>query len=312
MLSLKFWKAINNPPLSHPVFQYGTRIEQQIDLSQFDNRYIIRLMKMMLVIGTIRLVIHDPSLIVLLIFMAPILAVFLIITILVLLPLIVFAYGTFLATTISLSISVEKKNNTYDLLCVSPDGPLTINWLISNGVLHRNQLFDWLYAAIRIANIIALVGLLIMVIVFSLMVISMLSGNSIQALPDALRTLIEMMVLFAIFCTGYIQSVVLSVVIGLLIPQYNTDKYVAQPVAIASYIALQLGTYMVAFFLAFSLSTSLSGHYMVLDFFLPILYFIIFFSIRELVIGWLWRHIGYRINADPEDMRYLHALARLG
>ena len=45
------------------------------------------------------------------------------------------------------------------------------------------------------------------------------------------------------------------------------------------------------------------------DSYRSMLYFLIFFSIRELVIGWLWRHIAYRINAAPEELRYLQVIA---
>ncbi len=308
MLSWSLWRTIRKPALEHPVFRRAN-IEQRLDLTRFNNPRIMRLLRTLLVVFALVMMINDPRLLVLAI-MWPALAILFILTMPLLLPFIIFAYGLLLVIVISNSISIEKESYTYDLLCVSPGGSLDISWSISSGVLYRGQTFIFLHIAVRIVLTVALIVILFMAVI--LIVIGMFQGNATQGLPIVSRTIIEILSLSGIFYTGYTQSMVLSIIIGLLTPHYDINRRDVQLAAIISHFTIQLGTYLTAFLLVVPLNTLLHGHNIWLDLLLPPLYFIIFYGIRELTIFWLWRQIIYRLNAAPAEGLFSRLLADNG
>lgn len=307
MLSWSLWKTIKNPPVGHPIFQ-RVSVEQPVAIPRIASRHTIRLAQFLLGVLAAILLIQNPQLI-LLVFMGSAFLVLSILVIPLLLPIAVFAYGAFLAATISNLISTEKEAHTYSLLCVSPGGSLSINWIIGSGVLHRGQTFDWLHAAIRTVLIIALFGMFVIVGIIIALAVSMLFGNDVRGFPDALRTSIELFAMLGIFYSGYIQSLVLAVIVGVLVPHYDIRKRDAQPTAATGYLALQFGTYLTAILIIVSLNNHFHGHSMEADLLLPPLYFIITYGIREVAIRWLWHQLIYRLNATPGDLVHLHVYA---
>jgi hypothetical protein len=307
MLSWSLWKTIKNPPMGHPIFQRAS-IEQSMALPRIANRPTIRLAQFLLGVLATIVLIQNPQLI-LLVFMGSAFLVLFILVAPLLLPVVVLAYGAFLAAAISALINAEKEAHTYSLLCVSPGGSLSINWIIGSGVMHRGQAIEWLHAAIRTALIIALFGVLVIAGIIVALAVSMLFGNDVQGFSEAVRTSIELFSMLGIFYSGYMQSLVLAVIVGVLIPHYNIKGRDAQPTAAVAYLALQSGTYLTALLMIISLNNRFHGHSMEGDLLLPPLYFIITYGIREVTIRWLWYQLIYRLNANPGDLVHLHVYA---
>ena len=307
MLSWSLWQTIKTPPMGHPIFQRAS-IEQPIEMPWVISRHTIRFAQFLLGTLAIIVLIQNPELI-LLVFMGSAFFVLLMIVAPLFLPVVIFAYGAYLAATIASVIGKEKESHTYNLLCVSPGGSLNINWIIGGGVLHRGQIFEWLNAAIRTVLVITELGMLIVVAIIISMAVSMLSGNDVQAFPDALRTSIELLAMLGIFYSGYIQSLVLAVIVGVLAPHCGIKRRDTQPTAVVSYLALQFATYLAAFLIIVSISNRFYGYSMGSDLLLPPLYFMIIYGTRELTIRWLWHQLVYRLNATPGDLVYLHVHA---
>lgn len=304
MLSWSLWKSIKDPPMGHPVFQRAS-IEQPIEFPWITSPFIKRFTRLLVGVLAIIVFLQNPKLI-LMVFMGSAFFVLAIIVTPLLLPLAIFVYGSYLAASISSVISTEKNAHTYSLLCVSPGGSLNINWIIGGGVLHRGSPFEWLHAAIRTVIVISLVGMLVIAVIIISMTVSMLSGNEVPALPDALRTSVEILAILAVFYSGYIQSLILAVIVGILVPQFDYRKRDMPVTAVVSYLVMQSGTYLVALLIIVATSDQVYGFSLGADLLLPLLYFLILFGIRELAIRWLWQQLIHRLNANPGDLAHLH------
>jgi hypothetical protein len=97
---------------------------------------------------------------------------------------------------------------------------------------------------------------------------------------------------------------VISALIGVLLPYVTATSYDAKIMAIVTYMIVQIGTYLLSFILFMQLYNQLSNRNVLYDVLLPVLAFILAYSIRELVIKILWHYLAHRLNAAPLDLQY--------
>jgi hypothetical protein len=142
-------------------------------------------------------------------------------------------------------------------------------------------------------------------VIFLLAVFVLLFGRLDAAFLPDLNILVGLVTTIGfVYYTTYIQSMVISALIGVLLPYVTATSYDAKIMAIVTYIIVQLGTYLLSFILFMQLYNYLSNRNVLYDVLLPVLAFILAYSIRELVIKILWHYLAHRLNAAPLDLQY--------
>ncbi len=207
-------------------------------------------------------------------------------------------YGTIWAINISSVIIRERQRGTYELLSVSPGGPLATNWALCAGRLHRDRSFERVYAAIT--------WILRLILGFAF-----LAGISVVFSPAEYRRLSVALFAFGITALviiayiDYTQSVVLSSLVSIIISSVTRNISDARLWAFLAFLTLQVITYLLAIIALFPVLESiydyllLTGAYAELS--LTAIRVIIFYAIRETVIALLWRVLVTRIEADSAE-----------
>lgn len=297
MLSWRLWQILQRPSYKNPIFRrvrkQPTRTIPQISLSGL--HLPPRLVNVILILALI-LVLQQPHL------LFEVLKVLIVLLMLVicsplLLPLAVIVYGIYLSLTISSEISAEKEASTYDLLCISPDGSLSVSWRFASGILHRSESFMWLKTAITL--ILGLVGVVFFVIMGLVTFMSMTEGGFTD-LWQPIRMVLDVVLFLCLIYTGYSQSIVLSIIIGLLMPALDFYRRDVMMVAVFSYILLEILPYIVLVACINVYNLIFYGHYAGLDLLLDVSLFVIVYGIRELIIALLWHRLIHRLNASPD------------
>lgn len=290
----RLWDVLLNPE-SHPVFRRVIQLHRiQDNESSFSA--LQQFLKIVLSFGIIYAVIYDVRLL-LFIVILPIFFIMSIFAIPLLLPLVIGAYSTYLAMRISQIISREKAGHTYDLISMSPKGRLFANWHIASGVLYGNDAFEWLHMLVT-----ATLKVLIVIIVSLFAFMLVFYRSSLGFLLDV-RTLIQSLAIIGIFYSGYLQSIVLAVLVGIHIPLFDISEREGWFFTMLTYLAFQIGTYLVAALLIVWLHPMLSGRSIWLDLLLFPIYFYIILMGRGAVIEWLWLYLLKRLNASEDDLQ---------
>ncbi|MBZ0300559.1 MAG: hypothetical protein K8J31_12495, partial [Anaerolineae bacterium] len=219
-------------------------------------------------------------------------------------PLTALAAG-FWAARISSTLVREYHTHTYELLCLAPNGSLGANWVIASGCLHRGDYFSALRFAMYVALLIGgmFLGLLAMVAVFMA-----LRATPSQSLVVALRTVVDLSVILLLFYLHYVQSLVLSALVGVYVPTVFRSRMDATWVALALFVALQLALYAI-FYGSHLLLAPLLATIPPTDWLAfvstPLLYLILFLLPREVIILWLWGVVTTRLNATSSEQEGL-------
>jgi hypothetical protein len=171
--------------------------------------------------------------------------------------------------------------------------------------VRQGQLLRWLHIGVRIVLILAAISIAIISLIMMVVILQLLSGSDPMHVADAIRTIVEIIAIAAVLYTGFFQTIVISALIGMLIPHLNTYGYDVSPLVIGSYLTIQIGSYFLIFWLVAMLNSLLYGHNALVDILLPPLYCLIAFFLREGIIVWLWRQLIYRLNATHEDIQHV-------
>jgi len=116
--------------------------------------------------------------------------------------------GAAWAGNIAYTIARQRTNNTYDLLCLLPDGALRLNWLICAEVLHHKNLLRRAQEDTMI--LVQVVGALPVIGLASLI---LLNGDT-DARLTALTSLVFVLSIIATLVIDYPQSVVAACLVG--------------------------------------------------------------------------------------------------
>ncbi len=112
------------------------------------------------------------------------------------------------AANIAHTIAYQRSSETYDLLCLMPDGPVGLNWLICAEVLHHKSLFNRAHADTMM--LVQVVGLLPLIAIGALILVS---GDE-EARLAAVSWFALVTGIIVILVIDYAQSVVSSCLIG--------------------------------------------------------------------------------------------------
>jgi hypothetical protein len=138
MLTLKLWHALHDPPSTHPIFRRTVVLPTETYRKRRYLSWANVIIVLVLGLGE-----HIPTLL------------------LFLMPLLLFVtgiiYGLDCALRVSQAIAREHENDTFQLLSLSPPGPLGTCWTVCTSSLYRNREFDQLHIIVKSSILVALI-----------------------------------------------------------------------------------------------------------------------------------------------------------
>jgi hypothetical protein len=225
-----------------------------------------------------------------------------------LLPAIVFlsaVYGLRWAVQIASSIAHERESGMYDLLVITPAGALGIGRLVMSACLHRNESLEQTEAA----------GTWIMRGFFTVVVMLIAASLSPSIIPPDAELLGGVIVAVYLLTMGlamyidHLQSMVLAVEIGILVPNYATRRIDASATAFILYLVIQVSTFMLTLLIGFAIAPRILEIFQVSGvasaFALPIVRLGIFAGSREIIIRYLWRTLVRETDATPSEVEFI-------
>jgi hypothetical protein len=288
MLSIKLWRALQNPPRQHPLFQYvmsrASKDNTRLALGFF--MWMFMLASFVFIFG----IIFDW-----LLYM--VLALFILLNTI---------YALRWVLRIAQTLVNEKENNRYDLLASLPIGLLGTSWAISTGCVHERSSFRFmpqLILAISIVTALMLCGLSTWMAVF---LENSASEQALLANLDVIQLGIASIPFVLIFYFDHIYSVLTAVLLGqwITIDVKNPDE--ARVRAFLAYLSLQISVYALSYGISAALLSNLltlfglSGVPALLIMAVSGVLFFIF--LREMIVRFLWQSLVHNFLADEKDI----------
>jgi len=225
-----------------------------------------------------------------------------------LLPGIVFlsaVYGLRWAIQIASGIADEREAGMYDLLVVTPAGALGIGRLVMSACLHRNESLEQTEAA----------GTWIMRGFFTVVVMLIAASLTPSIIPPDAELLGGVIVAVYLLTMGlamyidHLQSMVLAVETGILVPSYATRRLDASAAAFITYLVIQISTFALTLLIGFSIAPKVLEVFQVSAVVsavaLPVVRLAIFVGSREVIIHYLWRTLVRETDATPSEVEFI-------
>ncbi len=300
LLSWRLWRAFNHPPAQHPLFWRtlrhmppGVPADGLGLMDRLSLLYLLFVTIALFVTGAINLTANPTMLSLLILLLAlPIFA-----PVAAALRSTLFSgmiYGMFWADQISQSLSRERANHTYELLSLLPPGVLNPSWAICVGCLYRSRRFQrMLEQRTAMMRIITGIGVLFILLV---------AVNAGEWVKWALL----LGVVLAALHIDLVHSLVLSALIGLLIPHYSHSRIDVRLWTIGGFLFAQIAAYSLALMAGMVIAPNLLNRLT-----LPVALMetghivtgiATLYIVRELMIGGLWRWLLSMDNAAAHDL----------
>ena len=213
-------------------------------------------------------------------------------------------YGLGWTMRVAGELSAERERNAYDLLCLLPSGALGVVWATATGAMHRENAFRNRSAR----HLAILIGLLILALVLSL---SALFNRTNLFTGEILVMYAAIFGVAAAFYADYVQSIVLSALVGVFAGQFAARRFDAELWALLVFLALQLAIYTFAVLAGFIVLPPLVGLTGLRDWqgelLLVGLRFVALAGTRELAISLFWRRLAQRLNVPTGQLDALYA-----
>jgi hypothetical protein len=269
------WQAFSHPPSAHPVFQ------RVLNGSEYHIEWVL-LAQSVFIQGQIwfwsLVFILDTRLLVLMIFSGTF-------------------YGAVWALAISNSITVERQQGMYDLLCLSPSGMIGVDWAIGTACLHRRAGFEHVNS--QEAWSVRMILFVPLLVSAQLVLGRTMGATSAISVVSALAVLV-------FFYVDHIQSIILGVTFGLLGPHTVDSRFDSRLRALSGFLLAQVSSYLLLAATAFVLLPAvyqrigLRGAWA--DFSLPFFSLLIFVVARDRLLAHLMRRLCDKLNAAPTEV----------
>lgn len=309
MTSWKLWVALQNPPALNPVFRRTANVEYHFSLCFAAFNRFRRLAVACLSLLTVLMVITYPQYALLFILIVPMSIFFILLVVPILLVIGSNLMGMIWSSLVSTSIVRERERGTYDLLCLLPDGIWGANWAIGSGCIYRGAFFDLLQLGVRT---LALFGFVILGIMFIITLGIAASSASHDDLLRAISTLIDMTAIMIGYYVHYVQSMVFSPLTGMLTATYSRSQFDARLYAPIFFLALQIGSYVLTFLIAFRILPDIYEHFILTNSLayltLPFVQLAIFYGIREGILLGVWMLVKQELNVRFSEFNRLVSL----
>ena len=295
MLTLRLWRALNRPPQPSPIYRRAFTRQMLVDRGEPIHIPFFGLVKnVSLIVLPVVIILIGIPIMVLLYYLALLLAPILV-------PVANTIYGLAHVVGVSGSITHEREQQTYDVICTSPGGIIGMHWSYCTGWIH----FHWVYRY-------ALLGVLSIGIVASVFGLSSHAVFGVDQAPAAI-TILRGLALAALFAIDYAQTIVLSSLITLLIPSYAESEGNARLWASGLFLALQMTVYLPT--LLFGV-LALPGTFHLLgidpllaDVLIPLLLVAFFAALREVILYGLWHAVEQQLSTTALELDAITGLA---
>lgn len=283
-MTLKLWRALNDPPATHPIFVRTVLLPRVVKRRTVSSAGVV--------IGFITSMSEFMPTI--LIFLMPII-----------LAGCGLIYGLDCAVRVSQGITLEHKNKTYPLLSVCPQGALAVCWAMCTSLLYQHQQFRQLHEIMRLSARIAFAIIGVILVLFIGLSIMVIVSSSRLAMPIVTPILNGGAVVMLIY-SEYVQSTVIGCLVGLLIPTFAhglMDSFLYAPVV---FLLIKVGSYAISLLVGFNLLDRVyqqmgmqSG---LMDILLTLARVIIVVVVQDVVIRFLWRMMVKQTDTVAEDV----------
>jgi hypothetical protein len=287
MMTFRLWRALHHPPAKHPLFR---RLVLLPGIT--DRRYVS--WPTLIVNFVTEIAARSPTL---LIVTAPLILVFIGLT-----------YGIDCTLRVGTSIAKTREDDTFDVLSLSPPGAIGACWAICTSVLYRNRDFDRLREVVRGVLVVALIVVIIGDMILALFSTPRFVRTQVGP-PLLIPHILGLSLIAGVIYIEYVQSAVLGVVVGLLIPTYSRSRFDTGFMAFGVFLMLQIGVYFVTVLAGFALlpallnPAALSGQFV--DVGMTAIRLLIFYGAREALIATLWRLVVLRLNVTPSELDFV-------
>jgi len=277
-MTLKLWRALNNPPATHPIFVRTVLLPRVVKRRSINSAsiFIGFIMSMSEFMPTV------------LVFLLPLL-----------LGICGLVYGLDCAVRVSQFISMERKNNTYPLLMLCPAGGLAACWAICTSILYQQQQFSRLREIVRTATRIAFVVIAVIMALFMFLTFSIIVSAAKLTFP-ALVPLINAEAVVILIYSEYVQSTVIGCLVGLLIPTFASGTLDSFLYAPAVFLLVKVGSYALSVLLGFNLLDKIFQQLGIYggmaDILLTVLRVIIVVAVQDVLIRLLWQMVLRRTD----------------
>ncbi|MFN8373546.1 MAG: hypothetical protein U0694_11820 [Anaerolineae bacterium] len=213
------------------------------------------------------------------------------------LPLIINAHGLSWAVGIGTLIANECERKTFDLVCVTPYGPMSTVWAIASGYIHFDKTLG------KVAQLRAWQLAIIWVVVPFVSSMAILQFGQIGYVVTHIPVFVAYLAAFtAMLYIDQFQSIIMGVLVAISIAPMGRAMQETRMLITGAYMLLQFAVYLSALLICLGLLpivfSWLNIHSTLVDFGLPMLSVVLFFIIHELLIRWLWSSLRKRIGAE--------------
>jgi hypothetical protein len=282
-MTLKLWRALNNPPATHPIFVRTVLLPRVVKRRSINSASIIIgfIMSMSEFMPTV------------LIFLMP-----------VLLGGCGLIYGLDCAVRVSQLITFERRNNTYPLLVLCPPGALAVCWAMCTSLLYQQQQFGRLHEIVRTSTRIAFATIAVILMLFIAISISIIVSSSRLALP-IITPLINAEAVVVLIYSEYVQSTVIGCLIGVIISTFATGTMDSILYAPAVFLLIKIGGYAASILVGFNLLERVYQQIAIqgglTDILLTLARVVIIVVVQDLIIRLLWRVAIKQTDTVPQE-----------
>lgn len=202
-------------------------------------------------------------------------------------------YGFGWSAGIAGMLGKERESRRFELIRLTPPGPLGMSWASALGYLYHHRTFRNVNTQ---SNLLIRAG--VMAFILSGVGLAFELQNPFFTL-NLFTLLFYVVSLFAALLIDHVQSVVVAVLVGIVAADASGSRVGAQLVAFSLYSGVQIMTYLVTLMLALPLTllaTDEIGLAVIL-----LVRLALFAAVRELLIWLLWRHIDRTLAPDEYE-----------
>lgn len=199
------------------------------------------------------------------------------------------------------TIAHQRSSETYDLLCMMPDGPVGLNWLICAEVLHHKSLLNRAHADTMM--LVQVVGILPLIAIGALILVS---GDH-EARLAAIAWFALVTGIIVILIVDYAQSVVTACLVGTVAGNRFTAAREARVWAMLVTTMLQVGFYVL---LAVMVAVTLFAYgqaqqiSLLVGVLVPLVMIGVYVGLRELVNHVLLVLLTRQLNGDASEFNH--------
>lgn len=306
MMSLRLWRRLAAMDIDDPIFRRVSEIRKAAALPTGRTR-VPPLLIIAAIPALVAALIHSPQLLVL-VLVIPILMIALMVATPVLLPIIVIVASVRLTVDVIGGIYREKHQHTYELICASTRGALHASWSFAAGILYRS---DW-FTPLRWGTL--------MMSRLGLATLGVVSGFTLLAAllsPQAIgieqwRLLAMLALLLALYFSNMMQTLVLSLLIGLYASSFDWSRNDGMTVGVCLHLALTILPLAAGGLVYSTLGRAAFEPDPLAQLLVEVGSLLLIVALRELLIALLWQGLARRLEwGRGSPLPYLDDFSRL-